>query len=444
MFGNYKYGSRMRKINSAIIMVLLMATASGCAKNANKLASLTGERVPVLEGDVNGEQMFSKDPFGLPAAAQNTSWPAQGDVCNFTVGDQLKKVQNLDVQLLRLKYNDAPIAIDGNIIYLFNSNGSIEALDAKGDQVWKTEYEKAKGFLEESKFIGNISVYQKTLFATYGTSQIKAFNIEDGSLQWSVKLTSTARSKPYVYKNIVLVQTVDNKLMALDSETGKVRWSHYGVPNDANIVNSITPIVKDDKVFVNYSSREIFALNINNGSEVWSYKIKQDLFSKKSLSDFTNADPQIFIDHTIGALIATSSHGDLVALKIKDGELIFNKKLGINNAAIGCGSYVYYTSNPNVLSAVSKKTGDNVWIVNLLEASQYKDEPKLYWSAPVLIDSQVFIHNSFGEGMFFSAQTGAYISTIDVISDSTAQPIVANNKLYLMNNDGGIGVYAQK
>ena len=78
-----------------------------------------------------------------------------------------------------------------------------------------------------------------------------------------------------LYGDDVYMATLDNRVVALDAKTGKMRWNHQLMKADVGYAMTLAPLVVQGKVIVGVSGGEygargfIEALNASNGHEVW-------------------------------------------------------------------------------------------------------------------------------------------------------------------------------
>ena len=77
------------------------------------------------------------------------------------------------------------------------------------------------------------------------------------------------RSAPTIFENKLLSLTSSNKLYVLNADDGGLLWQHQGIFNNTTLIDSPKVAVDENIVIVPYSNGEFFALNLNNGKEIW-------------------------------------------------------------------------------------------------------------------------------------------------------------------------------
>ena len=100
-------------------------------------------------------------------------------------------------------------------------------------------------------------------------TRIDAANVSDLTLKWSYALASEqSRSMPLVTEDTVFVGDAGRGLLALDRETGCVRWEY---PLEDQIGSAILHQRTDDRVVLYFAARNegIFAVDASDGALLW-------------------------------------------------------------------------------------------------------------------------------------------------------------------------------
>ncbi len=117
------------------------------------------------------------------------------------------------------------------VIYFGNDKGHIFAVDAKsGKEIWK--------FSTKNEVYSSPAVSEDTVYFGSNYGNFYAYNATTGKKKWQVKLTDidkkfrnrirerTAEEVPVVSGGLIYYVTANNgKINALDTKTGKIKWS---------------------------------------------------------------------------------------------------------------------------------------------------------------------------------------------------------------------------
>jgi outer membrane protein assembly factor BamB len=430
-----------RFIGLSICVLLLASCANGNWFGKDK-KMVEGERLRILPEAMDDRNVIGKQLLILPSSQPNYAWEPENNICNLQASFNSGYNSSINIELADVyKYNEIPFIVAQENLYIQNSAGSISAYNKLQELSWKTDLPgSVLGTFDKPALFGSMAADSDVLYVTFGDSRVAALNMHDGSQKWLTRLLSITRSKPVVYRNFVFIQTVDNKLVALEKMTGKVIWTHYGISKEGDVLHTTLPIILDDMVYVNYTSGDIVALKLDSGEEIWQKKFDNHFVVKSSLGDLSNSKPLIFFDNATSTILATSTRGNLSAFEPKTGEQLFNKALAISNSVWSCGSHIYFVSVDNYLVAASKADGSIAWRIEL---KKYLNDSKerSYWGAPIMLNSNILIINSMGKALLIDPANGIVLNEKEVPDNITAQPAVVDGSVYLLSNEGVLYIY---
>jgi outer membrane protein assembly factor BamB len=168
---------------------------------------------------------------------------------------------------------------------------------------------------------------------------------------------------------------LDGEVVALDADTGKVRWKVKTAPTESS------PLVAGGLVYVGDWSGKVYALNAKSGRVVWSYQT-----------------------------------GD----KVKDGIAY-------------AGGRVYFGSYDTHVYALSARTGKLVWKTG---AQQRLGATGTFYSTPAVAYGRVYIGGTDGKMYSFGATSGKLRWSHGTGSYVYASPAVWNRTVYAGSYDG--------
>lgn len=109
---------------------------------------------------------------------------------------------------------------------------------------------------------------------------VKAVNLQDGSLRWTVQTGGKIYSTPAISDDKVYLGSTDKNVYCLDLFDGTVLWTY---PTRRSIVAS--PTVMDNKVFIGGSDSTFRALDATNGNLLWEYTKINGFMESKPYAD---------------------------------------------------------------------------------------------------------------------------------------------------------------
>lgn len=474
---HYFLAMYMKIAKSLLCLSLLLI--SGCSKDSwwgeTKKIDIVGERIPIskTDKDLLVDNTIPERGFSLGPLKNNPAWTQSSGILN-TVPSNIEwkaKVKTPQTQFLKdgsepllfkeaREYYDmdngaiaistfnvtgnnsfnigaAPI-IENNVLYAMGNDGIITAYNIdSGATIWQNKYfnelEKKSLFdFFDSYFItGSISIDNGIIYATAGTGEVLALDVNTSQNIWVSKLSSPSRSAPLIVHNKVIVQTIDNKVFALDKSSGEILWNHFGVGEEISILSTSAPTTDGKMVIVQYTTGEVFSLDVNNGQELWVESISSPLDSGYSFGSALNVVTSPYIGDDF--VFAFGNDGYMVALDSKNGEVSWRKEFGLNKPFWVSKDLIFAVNRNNKLIAIVKKTGAVKWIVDLKSS-----QPSASFSAPIVANTTVLVVSSEGKMLGFDHTTGEQFTSMDVTSNVTNQPIIVNGDLYLSTSGGTI------
>ena len=239
---------------------------------------LPGKRISILanQRSIEPDKKTRKHQIILPMPAYNKDWPQTGGYANHAMHHMriAKSIQE--------KWNSSigegssnegrliaqPIVAQ-NLIFTIDTETTIRAHSLNdGREIWANEI--APQGEEKTHINGGLAYENGKIYASTGLGYIVALTAKSGKVLWSQNVGSSIRTAPTVRDNRVFTITVTNKLFALNGQTGSILWNHVGIEETTSLLGGGSPAIDSGVVVVPYSSGELVALKVENGQELWS------------------------------------------------------------------------------------------------------------------------------------------------------------------------------
>ncbi len=437
---------------SSILTLGACSSVSGVFEGKNSQDPLEGERISVLELQKTlspdpDKQLKSGQEFSLPEIWVNNDWPQSGGYPNHSMqnlsleNNKLKKAWSANIgtgSKSGIPLNTAPIIVD-NIIYTLDSNTNLSAFNASnGKKIWKVNVEKKD---ENDRVIsGGISFAHDTLYVTNGYGEVLAIHPKSGDIKWRKHLSAPSRAAPSVINDRVFISTMNSRLIALSAKDGSSLWEYTGISETTGLLGAASAGANNDIVVPVFSSGEITALRVENGSVAWSDNLSNARRYGGGLEGLSDIKAMPVLDR--GIVIAISFSGKLAAIDEVSGTRIWQKDISGSQTPWVSGNYVYVLSSENQLIALSLSDGSILWISELprFKDSKNNNNP-INLTGPVMASGKLIIASSDGYIREINAHNGNVIRTIKTKKNVQIPPIIANNTLYLLSEDGTLTAY---
>ncbi|MES2728669.1 MAG: PQQ-binding-like beta-propeller repeat protein [Pseudomonadota bacterium] len=405
---------------------------------------LPGERISViaLQRDLQPDTAAegTQTP-ALPDPWQNAYWPQAGGfpthvMQNPALGRQVQQVWSTDIgkgSSRGLPLTAQPIVADGRV-YTLDTNSVVQATDLKtGDTLWRISVKPKRE--DEVVIGGGLSMSAGRLFVAAGYAEIAVVDVTKGVVMGRIPLPSAARAAPTVLDERIYVTTLDNRLLAFQALDGIKLWEFQGLPGETGLVRAASAGATRDIVVPVFSSGEIYALRVENGSVAWGENLGPvteygGIQSISAISGLPVLDTGLVIAASYGAKIA--------AIDERTGQRLWQRDIGSAHTPWVAGEWVYVLSTNNEIVALHKLTGQIRWVTPL------KDKNKDKWiqyAGPVLAGNLLYVASSEGHLLRIDPLTGQDQGTLSIGSATKIAPIVANETLLLVTEDGSLIAY---
>lgn len=423
-----------------------------------KKSTLRGVRIPVMasEEDLKIDDTLKDTPVLLPAPYVNPDWPQPGGYAgnamyHLQAPGALDEVWTADAG----KGSDddsrltaSPVTGAGRI-YVLDSEAHLFAFNlSNGNKAWSkslaprngTNWPTLWGLLGKANTIqppkgmgGGVAYDNGRVFVTSGFGVIYAMNAANGNVIWRHDMTLPILNAPVVNGGRVFFSTYDNHFFVLAESDGRLLWDYQGIPETAGVLASTSAAVSGEFVAAPFTSGELVALRVQNGTIGWS-----DILSKSgqvtALSELDDIAGRPVIDR--GVVYAVSQSGVMAAIGLSSGERLWTKNIASVQTPWAAGDYVYVLDTSARIICLTRKDGKVRWIHELprWENPDSRTDP-LVWTGPILVSNKLIVTSADGKAEAISPYTGAYLGQFDLPGGTSVAPIVANGVMYVYTDD---------
>lgn len=439
---------RSKTIMKRFALTLLACSAlSACSSgffDSDDETRLEGERISVLELQKTLEpdsNALDGASITLPGTWENEYWPQSGGYPNhamqhLALGEsplgELWSTSIGEGASDEIPLTAQPIVVDGKVFTL-DTESRLSAFDAQtGKRLWQKSVRDQKE--DEAVIGGGIGFSGNALYVTAGYNELLAASPENGEIYWRKDMPAAVRAAPTIMDGRVFILTMDNRLLAIDAMNGSTLWDYIGLSESAGLVGAASPATNRDIVVPGFSSGEITALRVENGSVTWSDNIAS-VRSMGGLDSLSDIKALPVIDK--GIVFAISFGGRIVAIDERTGTRIWQREIGGAQTPWVAGDYVFVISSDNDLISLNRDTGAIAWIKELPRYIDPEDrDGKIIWSGPIMAGGRLIVTGTHGHIIEINPQDGEAIKELNLRTSISLPPIVAGNTLYVLDDNG--------
>jgi outer membrane protein assembly factor BamB len=441
---------KIKPMISYLLLFLMAVALTGCGSDffgQNEAPPLPGKRISILtqQRSIEPDSSAAGHKIILPAPVPNKDWPQAGGYANHAmhhmrVGKALQERWSISVGR---GTNDeerlmAQPIVAANTLFSMDSETIISAYNLKdGAEIWSVELTPKEE--DDDHINGGLAYENGKVFATTGFGQVIAVAAKTGKILWRRNVGAPARSAPTARGNRVFAITVTNKLFALNSETGAVLWTHSGIEEATNLLGGGSPAVDSGVIVAPYSSGELVALKVENGQELWADSLAGTRRGAAS-STLGTIRGRPIIDR--GIVFAISNSGQFAAINLRTGRRIWERPVGGIESPWIAGDYLFVISNNTDLLALSRLNGRIFWVTALPEWEDPEDrEGKITWTGPILASDRLIVAGSTGEALSVSPYSGKVLGKVEMPDSVSISPIVVQDSLLFLSDDAELVAY---
>ncbi len=451
----------MKMFRTGLILGMMALALAGCGvfgRGGDKRPKTPtiGERVPILTSESNADidPSLADVAVLLPPAQVNTAWAQPGGngakmMEHVAVGAALGEAWTVKIKGTTPygRLAASPVVGEGKI-FVVDIYANVHAFDAgTGAKLWDRQIGDPKDVAGHisiisgemvgnrgSLFGGGVSYEDGKLYATSGLGDVVALNAADGKLLWKVRPGGPLRGAPSIANGQLYVMSQDNQIFSLKMTDGSVIWNEAASLEVSGIFGAAAPAVAQGSVVAGFSSGELNAYRYENGRSLWADALSRTSIST-SVASLSDVDASPVIDR--GRVFAIGQGGRMVSMELVTGQRIWE----INVAGIAtpwvAGEWVFVIDDQARLLCLARANGKVRWISQL---PRYRKEKKkngpIIWTGPLLAGDRLIVASSEGQLANINPSNGALQSKTKAGGPVFLPPIVANNTLYVLTNDG--------
>jgi outer membrane protein assembly factor BamB len=457
----------MKRFVLALAAISLTGGCGVLGRHRGPTTPTIGQRIPVLTADAAAEAdpTLADVAVTVPPAAPNPDWPQPGGNASKSIGHVELGAAPAQAWSVSIGEGDSvagrlaaePVVADGRI-YTIDTQAQVRAFNAQtGALVWEHQV-RGENSPRETLYGGGVSYDSGHLYVTNGAGDAAALDAATGNQLWMVKPGGPLRGAPTIGNDKVYVLSQDSQLYALDTATGETRWSASGSFELAGVFGAAAPAFSQSTLVAGYSSGELTAYRYENGQVVW-----QDALARTGVSTVVGQLSDIDADPVIdnGRVFAIGQGGRMVAVELITGQRVWELNVAGISTPWVAGEWVFVVTDRAQLLAVSRGAGKIRWVSQLpgfrrppsqrtpsnadLVAGRTgavrPGQDPIFWRGPVLAGNRLVLTSSRGQIVFASPTDGSVQTTIEHRTPISLPPIVANNTLYILDDEGRLTAF---
>lgn len=321
-------------------------------------------------------------------------------------------------------YNRLRPAIDGDMIFVAEADGGVEALAlADGDDIWDVDLDHrisgAVGVIADVVYIGTLS------------GDIIALDKNSGEQLWQVGVGGEVLAAAAGDGELVFIQTLDDQLLALNALTGERVWSYRNSMPVLTLRGTSTPVYQRGMVAAGFSNGKVLGFDAKTGAVRWNVRVAASK-GHSEIERIVDVDGDLLIED--GSLYAVSYQGAITAVDLASGKRTWTREAS-SYVSMGYGfGNVYVAGFEGNVTAYADNGQGVRWEQTVLARRKL--------TGPITLGNYVVVGDVEGYMHAMSQVDGHMVARTQVDSDGMqTRLLVHENVLYAYTNDGTLAAY---
>ncbi len=424
------------------LFFLISLIVSSCNNKETITIDGASESFPVLSYDAEIFETLSldKSEITITDTKEVLYWSknfqnVRNNLGNIKTSSSLKNKKKIFTGSGKLNNTTSPIYFDEKLCSL-DSDGSLYCIDTKSDKL-NFRIKNDQSNLKEIEIIrGGIAYFDDRILYADAYGQIKLLNLLSSETIWSTQIDFPILSSPLIYRGYIYLISSDNRIFAIDIDDGSNAWSFQTTAENKKNVKTSSPAAYENLIIVPFSNGELIAFKYDDGRPIWSENVsKVSLVSNFDIKDIS-ANPVIN-----GSNVYTiSTNGKLISTNIVNGQRNWSIDISGSRTPIISGNVIYVIDEDSRLVCINISTGEIYWI---RELEKYRKGNKVkdlnLWLSPYLINNLIYNISYFGEIKIVSPITGEILATENLgIKGIVSQPMVLQDRVYVVDERSNV------
>ena len=427
----------MSKIFQLLLIIIFF---SGCSFNKNS-KFWTSETIKEIE-----EQKFEKifdDPKALSQELNTNinlnlskNFTKNKLSVKFTNNDgrvnfdgSLKKSSKYKFSKIENFYQFEPIiAFNKDNVIFFDDKGTVLQFNNRSRLIWKKNYYTKSE--KKSNPILQFANNNKFLIVADNLSKYYMLNLETGDLIWSKNNSAPFNSQIKIYKDRFFLIDFTNTLRCYSLKNGQELWNFQTESALIRSQKKLSMVIVEDVIYFNNSLGDISAVKIDDGELLWQLPTQSDLLYESAFSLETS---DIITDKK--DLFFSNNKNQFFSIDVKSGTFNWENNVNSNLRPTVIDNFIITVSLEGYLIVIDKITGNIIKVTDIFSGFKPKKRKEILPTGFIVGLKNIYLSTNIGRLLVIDIKSGKTISTLKIDKDNISRPFVSNQNLYLVKDN---------
>ena len=425
-------------MNKVLLSVLILLILNNCSTSKkagfwnkdNKDQQKIKNTKTILTKQIRLEEEFNSNLYikisnGKP---NQNSLNNQNDTGELAYEGILEKIGKYNFS----KFNDfdfispSPLFYNNNLVF-YDNKGEITLYDENQKTLWKNNfYNKSEKRIKPRL---NFASKNNTLIITDDVAKYYAINIDTGELLWTKTNIVPFNSNIKIKDDVFYVVDYKKILRSISIKDGSEIWN---LKTEESLTKSNTKIsiaLDEKSIYFNNSIGDITAVDIKSGQLIWQLPTQNNNISQNA---FQLSNSELVINEN--TIIFSNNKNEFYSIDTATGLINWKTEISSDLKPVVIGKLIITISEKGYLYLVDKKSGNIMRINDLFKDYKDKKRKQIRPTGFFIALNKIYLTNSDGKLIIVNANEGNILDIVKISGGKILQPFINENYLFLISN----------
>ena len=425
----------MNKVLLSVLILLILNNCSASKKvgfwnKDDKNQQQIENNKTILTKQIRLEEEFNSNLYVKISNGKlnQNSLNDQNDTGELTYEGVLEKIGKYNFS----KFNDfdfispSPLFYNNNLVF-YDNKGEITLYDENQKTLWKNNfYNKSEKKIRPRL---NFALKDDILIVTDDVAKYYAINIDTGELLWTKTNIVPFNSNIKIKNDVFYVVDYKNILRSISIKDGSEIWN---LKTEESLTKSNTKIsiaLDDKNIYFNNSIGDITAVNIKSGQLVWQLPTQNNNISQNA---FQLSNSELVINEN--TIFFSNNKNEFYSIDSATGLINWKTEISSDLKPVVIGKLIITISEKGYLYIIDKKSGNIIRINDLYKNYKDKKRNQITPTGFFVALNKIYLTNSDGKLIIVNSNDGNILNVVKVSGGKILQPFINENNLFLISN----------
>ena len=425
----------MNKVLLSVLILLILNNCSASKKvgfwnKDDKNQQQIENNKTILTKQIRPEEEFNSNLYVKISNGKlnQNSLNDQNDTGELTYEGVLEKIGKYNFS----KFNDfdfispSPLFYNNNLVF-YDNKGEITLYDENQKTLWKNNfYNKSEKKIKPRL---NFALKDDILIVTDDVAKYYAINIDTGELLWTKTNIVPFNSNIKIKNDVFYVVDYKNILRSISIKDGSEIWN---LKTEESLTKSNTKIsiaLDDKNIYFNNSIGDITAVDIKSGQLVWQLPTQNNNISQNA---FQLSNSELVINEN--TIFFSNNKNEFYSIDSATGLINWKTEISSDLKPVVIGKLIITISEKGYLYIIDKKSGNIIRINDLYKNYKDKKRNQIKPTGFIVALNKIYLTNSDGKLIIVNSNEGNILNVVKVSGSKILQPFINENNLFLISN----------